>query len=196
LLHPCLQRLSPYLTRPLAIQESGEISTDITSDEYAYSWHRTRECTTSGKSGIHFGHMKASCLHPTLAETDCLFLEISLKSGYTLNRWKQCIDLCIPKKVDSIRVNKLRTICLVECDNNHLYKIIGRRIMKHAEKANTIAVEQYGSRKRKSAILHATSKQLTLDIIRQLKQDASLSVLHAMACYDCITAPVSSLSML
>jgi Reverse transcriptase (RNA-dependent DNA polymerase) len=178
-----------------SITELGNVSTDISIEDYVQSWKKPREFTTSGRSGIHFGHMKASCLYPAAAETDRMFLEIALKTGYTLDCWKHGIDFCIPKKEDSIKVSKLRTIVLFECDFNHLNKIIGKRLMKHAEKANSIALEQYGSRKRKSAILHATSKQLSFDIIRQQKRNASLLVLDAVSCYYRIASPIASLSL-
>jgi Reverse transcriptase (RNA-dependent DNA polymerase) len=137
--------------------------------------------------------MKASCQDPHTAEIDRLFLEIALISGYALSRWKQGIDFCIPKKEDSIRVTKLRTIILFECDFNHLNKIVARRLMAHAESLNTIAVEQYGSRKKKSSILHAINKQLTFEILHQEKSSPSLMVLDAVSCYDRISAPIASL---
>ena len=39
--------------------------------------------------------------------------------------------------------------------------------MANAEKAGTIATEQFGSRKFKSSIYHAINKQRTTDIMRQ-----------------------------
>jgi Reverse transcriptase (RNA-dependent DNA polymerase) len=195
MLTPEMRKIIPHFSMPESIANVGEISTDISPEEYIYSWSRTREYTTTGRSGIHFGHMKASCLDATLVETDRLFLEIALKSGYSLDRWKQGIDFFIPKKEDSIKVTKLRTIILFECDFNHLNKIVARRVMRQGEQAQTIALEQYGSRKRKSAILHATNKQLTFDIIRQRKLNASLLVLDAISCYDRISAPMAALSL-
>jgi hypothetical protein len=53
------------------------------------------------------------------------------------------------KKQDSMRVDKLRTIVLMEADFNYLNKIVGRRILKNAEETKYIAQEQFGSRKKK-----------------------------------------------
>jgi hypothetical protein len=39
---------------------------------------------------------------------------------------------------------------------------MGKRIMQNAERANTVAAEQFGSRKAKSAINHAVNKQIAL----------------------------------
>jgi hypothetical protein len=70
----------------------------------------------------------------------------------------------IPKKQDSLRV--LKTIVLMEADFNFMNKIIGRRVMQNAERAKSIAVEQFGSRKQKISIGIAVNKQLTTDILR------------------------------
>jgi Reverse transcriptase (RNA-dependent DNA polymerase) len=106
------------------------------------------------------------------------------------------VDFCIPKKTDSIKVTDLRTILFFEPDFNMLNKIVGRRLMHHAEKHSTIAAEQYGSRKHKSSILHAATKQLTFDVVRQTKANVALLVLDAKSCYDRISIPVASLALL
>jgi Reverse transcriptase (RNA-dependent DNA polymerase) len=101
----------------------------------------------------------------------------------------------IPKKTDSLRAENLRTIMLMEADFNMLNKIIGRRIMSNAESANSIAPEQFGSRKNKGSILHALNKQLTVDILRQEKRSYALITLDAKSCYDRIVQPMAALSL-
>lgn len=142
----------------------GSIDTTVSTEEYIYTWSRCKEYTSSGVSGLHFGYFKASCLDDTLVDIDRRFIEIPLSTGYSLSRWKKGIDVMIPKKIDSQRVDSLRTIVLFEADFNLSNKIIGKRVMVQAEKANCIAEEQFGSRKKNSAILHATNKQLVFDL--------------------------------
>jgi hypothetical protein len=67
-----------------------------------------------------------------------------------MKRWKQGIDVMIPKKLGSLRASQLRTIVLMEPDFNLINKIMGRRIMAYAEKHQSIAAEQFGSRKVKA----------------------------------------------
>jgi hypothetical protein len=94
----------------------------------------------------------------------------------------------------------MRTICLLSADWNFGNKLLSRRIMAQEEQANTIALEQYGSRKNKSSIGHATNKAILYDIQRQKKQDSALLILDAKACYDriplhlCISLPLVSRS--
>jgi hypothetical protein len=91
-----------------------------------------------------------------------------------VRRWQQGIDVMIPKKQDSLRVDKLRTIVLMGADFNFMIKIIGRRVMQNAERAKSLAFEEFGSRKQKSSIGIAVNKQLTTDILRQEGRNFSL----------------------
>jgi hypothetical protein len=102
-------RLAPYLYRPDTVQD---ISCLITKEQYVHEWSRGREFTATGISHVHFGHFKASCLDNELVEMDRRMAEISLTSGYPLQRWKRGIDVMIPKKSSSLRAAQLRTIHL------------------------------------------------------------------------------------
>jgi Reverse transcriptase (RNA-dependent DNA polymerase) len=185
--HPSIQKMAPYLTTPTAITQLPPIRHDITTTEYVRMWKRNREYTSTGTSGLHFGHFQASCEDTQLCSFDKRLLEITLHTGYTLQRWYKGIDVMIPKKIGSNRVDKLRTIVLMEPDCNFGNKIIGKRVMAMAEKAGTIAPEQFGSRKKKSSIIHAVNKQITTDILRQDRKDFCMIILDAKQCYDRIT---------
>ena len=191
-LHPDLQRTLKYFKRSTQIPN---ISSCISCEEYQYRWSRCREFTSTGVSGLHMGHFRASCLDNSCAWVDRILCEIPLQTGYSLSRWQTCIDVMIPKKKDSLKVTKLRTICLMEADFNFINKLIGRRALANAEDFNDIAIEQFGSRKAKSAIIHAINKQLVFDIARQRKQAVALLVLDAKSCYDRIAPPIASLAL-
>ena len=74
----------------------------------------------------------------------------------------------------NLRVDKLRAIILFETDFNLNNEYIGRDMMSKAEKVLILAKEQYGSRKRRTAILHALNKRLTFDILRQEKKGGAI----------------------
>ena len=194
-IHDDIKDLIPFLSTPDKVKEQMPIRHDITTEEYKWRWRKSREYTSCGHSGIHFGHFVASCANPELCALDKWFMEISLNTGNSLNRWYKGIDVMIPKKANSYKVDKLRTIVLMEPDFNYLNKIIGKRVMQTAEKANSIAPEQFGSRKQKSAIIHAVNKQLTTDILRQDRKNFCLMILDAKDCYGRITPMMASLSM-
>ena len=193
-IHPDIQKLIPFLKTPEEIGNQ-QIRTDITLEEYRWLWKRSREYTSCGISGLHFGHFYASSKDLELCKLDKWFLEISLNTGCSLPRWYNGINVMIPKKANSNRVDKLRTIVLMEPDFNLLNKIIGKRVMRMAEQADSIAPEQFGSRKKKSAIIHALNKQLTTDILRQDKTNFCLMILDAKDCYGRITPMMTSLAM-
>jgi Reverse transcriptase (RNA-dependent DNA polymerase) len=193
--HPAITALAPFLSTPPAIQLMGDISSSISATEFRREWRKCKEFTSSGPSTLHFGHFKASCSNDVTTEADRWFSEISLLYGYSLTRWHKGIDVMIPKKEDSVRVDKLRTIVLVEADFNFLNKLVAKRAMIQAEEADTIAGEQFGSRKRKSSIIHATNKLITTDILRQRKQNHALLILDAKACYDRISPPIAAISL-
>ncbi len=190
-----LQRLAPFLAYPKNMSPSTTFSDKISMEDYIYHWSKCREFTSTGVSGIHYGHFIASLQDPMMSEIDRKILEISFQTGLGPSRWKQGIDVMIPKKVGSLRAGQLRTIVLMEPDFNFTNKIMGRRLMANAEKFESVAPEQFGSRKRKSAITHAVNKQLTTDILRQEHRAFVLILLDAKSCYDRISPPIASLSM-
>jgi Reverse transcriptase (RNA-dependent DNA polymerase) len=183
-LHENLKNMAPFWKIPGEINNMEPIDCTLSLEEYKYQWKKCKEYTSTGTSGIHFGHFQASCEIETLSRLDCWMAETSLKTGYSLKRWYKGIDVMIPKKADSIKVDKLRTIVLMEADYNFLNKLIGKRVMGHAEKAKTIAPEQFGSRKMKSSINHAVNKQLIIDILQHDRKSFSLMTLDAKGCYD------------
>jgi hypothetical protein len=67
--------------------------------------------------------------------------------------------------------------------------------MNNAKEANSIAPEQFGSRKAKSSISIALNKLLTTDILRQEKRNFSLVTLDAKSCYDRIAQPIASIAL-
>jgi hypothetical protein len=102
-------------------KEEGLISNHSSAHDI-YSWKKTREYTTSGKSGIQFGYFTASCQNSVLVEIDQIMLDIPFRTGYMPNRWKIGINCMIPKKVDSLQAINLRTVLLFEADCNHMFK--------------------------------------------------------------------------
>ena len=67
--------------------------------------------------------------------------------------------------------------------------------MSNAELFHVLADENYGSRKRLMAILHALNKRLTFDVLRQQRLPAIWCANDAKSCYDRIVHSVASLCM-
>ena len=122
--------------------------------------------SAASKTGLHFGHLKASATNPILSEFESSISHVPFWTGYVPEQWKEGIIIMIKKKIGLNTVQSLRSVVLREADFNFNNKILGRRAIQHAEEINDIAQEQYGSRKGKSAIDQALNKRLTYDIMR------------------------------
>lgn len=96
---------------------------------------------------------------------------------------------------ENSRPEKLWLILLMDARFNHNNKLIGKKLMEYGEKHGLLAKEQYGSRKAKSAIDHATNNRMAMDIIRQSKSNAIYIANDAKSCYDRIPLMVAYLIM-
>jgi hypothetical protein len=106
-LHPDIAVFAPFLSMPRTIEKIGSVSTAMSREDFRYNWKRCREYASSGRSGIHIGHFKASCMSDYLTDIDRKFIEISMTYGAILHLWYQATDVMIPKKESSCRVDKL-----------------------------------------------------------------------------------------
>ena len=92
------------------------------------------------------------------------------------------IDVMILEKAGLTALSNLRTIVLFHPDCNYAFKHVGREMMMLAEKAGSLAPEQYGSRKRRRAINLAVNKTLVNDTLRQLKRPEEVCSIDAKFC--------------
>lgn len=167
----------------------------INTLDYQDGWQRIKENTAAGHSGLTFSHCKGGARHDRIADFEAAFASIPLKSGYAYKRWKTGIDVEIPKKANSFRTDKLRTIVLLEADFNFGNKVISRRVAQTAEMYGSLAPEQYGSRKGHRATECALNKRLTLDMLRVLRWPGALCSNDLKSCYDRIAHAVASLCL-
>ena len=157
---------------------------EVTEQDYVHSWTKPREHTACAPGPMHYGTFKAMKWSEKATRLHTIMANIPLLTGYTPQRWTQCVDSMLPKKKDEWRPAKLRLTALLMPDFNHNNKILGRRAMAHAEEDGTLAMEQYGSRKHLSASKHALNKRLVLDILRVQRRPAVICANDAKACYD------------
>ena len=165
-------------------------------DECQQGWYKAKERTSSAsKFGTHFGHWKVGYLDDDIATVHTRFANIPFMTGYSPQRWQHGINSLIPKEKGNYRINRLRTILLYEADYNFNNKVLGRRMMSTAEKLSILAPEQYGSRKRMTAILCALNKRLMFDLLRQTKRPAGICSCDLHSCYDRIVHSFASIAM-
>ena len=119
-------------------------------------------------------HWKCGSLDATITWVNVSMANIPFLSDYSLKRWQQGINVIIDKSKVNYRVDKLRTILLYEADFNMNNKYIGKDMIQKAEKCKVLAREQYVSRQKKAAILHALNKRLAFYLQRQQRINARI----------------------
>jgi hypothetical protein len=91
--------------------------------------------TTSTATGSHFST-------PILRSS----IIISPRHGYSLNHWKDIINVIILKEPGNTKVHRLRVIHIFEADYNLIRSLKWLALSKHAEDRNLLKDGQYGSR--------------------------------------------------
>jgi len=111
----------------------------------------------------------------------------------TPQRWRFGTDVMFEKKPGNFCVDKLRLILLYKADFNQNNKFLGRAMMRNAELQKLLAPEQYGSRKKMSAIDQCLNKRLAFDLLRQSRCPAAMCSNDARSCYNQIVHSITSL---
>ena len=181
--------------RPSVLVASTPFRLDFRTPSYTASWQRMDEFTSSGPSGLHFGHFIANSHSPLFGSVDAALARIPALTGYLPLRWQQGLNVMLEKKPGVTKVSKLRTILLYEADFNHNNKLMGRAMMRYAEQNQLLAPEQYGSRRGHSAIYQCLNKVLTFDLLRQTKRPGALCSNDAKSCYDRIGHSSAGMAM-
>jgi len=179
---------------PQAVRDLGPLKMELSLESYISFWKNAREDTACYPSALSFSTMKAGAQDPNIAALDCIMTRLPLKFGFAPKCWKFCLDVMIMKKSGVTDLSGLM-IVLFPVDCNFAFKHVGRSMMAIAEKTNSLAPEQYGSRKKHKAIDLAVNKALTFDILRQLKWAGAICSNDAKSCYDLIGHTQAALSM-
>ncbi len=188
--YTCL--LLNHMTRPTTIPLDSHLPPPvITTEDHKLSWKRAKEYTTSGKSGIHFGHYKAQAEDDELAALDASRRSIHYSTGETLQRWLDGVDVMLLKASGDLRAHKLRTILLMEADFNMNNKKMSREGMWVAEAAGVIAPEQGGGRRKHRVAECMLTSQLITDDSRFKRKAMAVCSNDAKGCYDRIVHSVA-----
>ena len=123
-------KLIPHLARPQAVRQRPPRENDgISIENHCSGWEKAKEYTSSGPSGLNFGHFKAGARHPEIAEFEAIMTSIPYETGLSPARWQRGTNVMLEKKKGNFNVDKLRAILLYEADFNQNNKYIGREMM-------------------------------------------------------------------
>ena len=164
----------------------------VSTEDHVASWKRTKEYTSSGISGLHFGMFKAQCKDVDLAAFDVSRRSIMYSTGSYYPRWNTGVDVMLLKASLDTRAHKLRTILLLEADFNMNCKKLGREGMWFAEEHGCVAREQGGGRRNHRAEDSSLNLVLINDDARfKRKAMAIICTNDAKGCYDRIVHSIA-----
>jgi hypothetical protein len=183
-----------HLQRPHA-SDGSEIDTTFSVDDFTQGFKKVHERISSSASGRHMGHYKAALHNKQLSQMYATMINLPMRHQFVPKRWCTTIQVLIEKDKGRPKIDRLRTIQLVEADFNMVLKVIfGRRLVHHADDKGFLPKSQFGSRPGVSCISAVVLKTISLDLLRQLRQDACIFNNDAMGCYDRIIPSIGMLS--
>ena len=97
-------KLIRHLRMNEEVAQAPPMSTIITTEDHCDGWRRVRERTSSGPSGLHFGHFKAGTTHPLIADFEATMANIPFATGYSPSRWQKGTDVELVKKAGNYKL--------------------------------------------------------------------------------------------
>ena len=86
------------LKTPQKVKEGNQISNWISQKKWKSCWKTQKEDTSSGPSGLHFGHFKANSQDEDLCFIDSSLASIPYATGYSPTRWCHGTNVMLYKK--------------------------------------------------------------------------------------------------
>jgi hypothetical protein len=84
----------------------------------------------------------------------------------------------------------------MDAEYNMNNKLLGKRLLAHAEKAVAVSEDQHGSRKNHKAQLAILIKQQLMDTLRVQHRCGAIAMNNAKGCYDRIVHTVAILVLM
>ena len=138
-----LVELLDTMKMPDSIRAKGPLNCLVDAAENRSAWKQQRENTAGEPSSLGFSHFKTASLDPDINEIDTLLRLVPLLVSFSPAAWKIITDVKILKKAGDYRVAKMRLIQLMATDFQINNKMIGRRILAHAEQVGEVSDDQH-----------------------------------------------------
>ena len=109
---PYALKLIQHLKRPDNVTKaSTQVDISLSITNHINGWKRAKERTSSGRSGVHFGHFMAGAKHTGIATFDATMAQIPYQTGYSPKIWQHGVNVMLVKKKGDYRVSKLQSSC-------------------------------------------------------------------------------------
>ena len=97
---------------------------DVTEEDFLFHFKHKDESTEASPSGRHMGHYKATLANEDFVDLHVAMINIGLKTGQALKRWKNTISVMLEKDKGKPKLHRLRIIQLFEADFNFLLSLV------------------------------------------------------------------------
>jgi len=167
----------------------------ITPEMFISCYKNADEKTSSSvPSERHIGKYKAVLDSPSLVQMYTRMMNLPYLHGFTLERWRKCVNVVLPKDEGEFKIHRFRIIRLVETDfNQSLGMLLARPLGHFMEDTNEYPDMQYGSRDGQMTLSAVLNNVLTFDIVRLTKSVMATEENDAVGCYDRIVQQMVSL---
>jgi hypothetical protein len=125
----CMKAFIKELKMPQEFRDLGSQSFQLSLASYRAFWKKANERFFFYPGALSFATMKAGSMDDLIAELECNLINLAPSLGYSLDRWKQRLDVMILKKSGHTQLSSLRTICLFPVDCNFAFKHVGREMI-------------------------------------------------------------------
>ena len=145
---------------------------------------------------MHFGMYKAHHIRRRrLAELDASQRLLAYSAGFSYPRWKVGLDFQLMKKSGDYRLEKQRTVELVELVFNGNNKALGADIMRSGEPYGSLSKDNCGGRKGFQAAEVSMNQYLLYNSIWACRGRVTITSSDMMGCYDSIVHTILKLAM-
>ena len=191
-LFPLAKVYQKYLKRDACIDK--ELPFTIEFDKFCKFIKKAKEKTSCSPSGRTYSHYKALLLHQKKILKDIFhIMDMSITYSVVLDRWKRVTTTLLLKDTGQPKINRMRTIHIIEAELQFVSKhICVQGMMNNAEKHKLITDEQYGGRKHRQAQSAVLNKVLYSNISLQTRVSWACMDDDARACYDRIIPCLSA----
>ena len=135
------------LVMPDAIREPGPVDLKTSCKENRTGWKKIKPRTELEPTTPNFDSCKSSSMDQELNTINNFLRDTVTPLGIDFTSWKIITDFQILKKKGQFCDNTMQCIQLMDVEFNMMNKHIGTHTLVHAEKAEVVAPDQFGSRK-------------------------------------------------
>ena len=127
------------MKRPPNVNNSPQAS--VLTEVFQEGWRGMKEKTSSGVSGVHFGHVKSCAQSENTSDFEATMSHTPCCTGHSPKDWRVVVNAMIAKKGKGNLIEDLRTINLMEACFNFNNKFMARSTMKCAEENKLLPAE-------------------------------------------------------